>query len=83
MPWAQARPINRRSGDLSPKPIPSRVRGEGRGLKQMPQGKNDKAALLPPGVGEGKFGELDRPPFIEEDIDVYRPGAVCSGPDAA
>jgi hypothetical protein len=49
----------------------------------MPQGENDKAALLPPGVGEGKLGEFDRPPFIEEHIDVYRPGAVFYGPDAA
>jgi len=49
----------------------------------MPQGENDKPALLPPGVGEGEFGEFDVPAFIEKHIDIDRTGTVFNRPDTA
>jgi hypothetical protein len=49
----------------------------------MPQGENDKPALLPPGVGEGEVGELNGTAFIEEYIDIDRAGTVFNRPDTA
>jgi hypothetical protein len=49
----------------------------------MPQGKNDKAALLPAGVGESEFGELDGTAFIKKHIDVDRAGTIFNRPDTA
>ena len=49
----------------------------------MPQGENDKPALLPPRVGEGEVGELDGTAFIEEYININRAGTVFNRPDTA